>query len=227
MQAENHVQCFVPKTDSPEKIYELFRSLRYPTDKVLDPSYKRKIEEFEFAKEEKDKIKNIYTVFNYDGKLQIFFIEVKSLSVPFVRYITKRFSDKYLRFLLLLTSDYKEYTFVFPDFERMEEGKHKLKLTKLIFDREQPYTTDLLTITNIALTGDEDNWRDIWKRWKDAFSVEKVTDEFFEDYTDAFFELRRTFEKQKIPVKSAHELSQQFLNRLMFLYFISKKKWLK
>src|SRR4030065_2746198 len=226
MQIEHHVQSFVPKTDSPEKIYEMFLSLGYPKDKILDPSYKRKIEEFDFAKEEKEKIKDIYTVFNYDGKLQIFLIETKTLSVPFVRYLTKRLSDIYLRFLLILTADYREYSFVFPEFERIEEGKHKLKLTRLNFDREQPYHTDLLTITNIVLTGDEDNWRDIWKKWKDSVSVEKVTDRFFEDYKDAFFELRKTFEKQKIPVKSAHELSQQFLNRLMFLYFISKKKWL-
>ncbi|MFZ5906346.1 MAG: Eco57I restriction-modification methylase domain-containing protein [Nitrospirota bacterium] len=226
MQIENHVQSFIPKTDSPEKIYDLFLSLGYPKDKLLDPSYKRKIEEFEFAKEEREKIKDIYTVFNYDGKLQIFLIEVTSLTVPLVRYLTKRLSDRYLRFLLILTPDYKEYTFVFPEFERIEEGKHKLKITRLNFNRAQTYHTDLLTISNIALTGDEENWRDIWMRWKDAFSVEKVTDKFFEDYKNAFFELRHTFENQKIPIKSAHELSQQFLNRLMFLYFISKKKWL-
>lgn len=226
MDIANHIQNFVPKTDSPEKIYELFRSLKYPKDKLLDPSYKRKIDEFEFAKEEKEKIKDIFTVFNYDGKLQIFLIEVTSLSIPFIWYLTKRLSDRYLRFLLILTPDYKEYTFVFPEFERIEEGKHKLKITRLNFNREQPYHTDLLTITNITLTGDEENWRDIWIRWKDAFSVEKVTDRFFEDYKNAFFELRQTFEKQKIFVKESHELSQQFLNRLMFLYFISKKRWL-
>jgi len=86
--------------------------------------------------------------------------------------------------------------------------------------------TDLLTISNLALKGDEDSWRDIWLRWKDAFSVRRVTDEFFEDYKNAFFELRGTFQGQKIPVKQAHELAQKFLNRLMFLYFISKKRWL-
>src|SRR4030043_1137270 len=226
MQVENQVQSFVPKTDSPEKIYELFLSLGYPKDKLLDPSYKRKIEEFDFAKEEREKIKDIYTVFNYDGKLPIFLIEVTSLTVPFVRYLAKKLSDRYLRFLLLLTSDYKEYTFVFPEFERIEEGKHKLKITRLNFNREQPYHTDLMTISNIALTGDEENWRDIWMRWKDAFSVGKVTDKFFGDYRSPLFGWGKPFATQKIPVKSAHELSQQFLNRLMFLYFISKKRWL-
>lgn len=62
MQIEHHVQSFVPKTDSPEKIYELFLSLGYPKDKLLNPSYKRKREEFDFAKEEREKIKDIYTV---------------------------------------------------------------------------------------------------------------------------------------------------------------------
>lgn len=226
MAIANDVQNIIPKTDSPEKVYALFHSLGYQKDKLLDPSYKRKIDEFEFAKEERDKVKDIYTVFNYDGKLQIFLIEARSLSVPLVRYITKRFSDRYLRFLLILTTDYREYSIVFPEFERIEAGKHKLKLTRLNFDRTQPYHTDLLTISNIALTGDEENWRDIWKKWKDAFSIEKVTSRFFGDYKNAFFELRKTFEKQKIPVKQSHELSQQVLNRLMFLYFISKKRWL-
>lgn len=226
MDVKDFVQTFIPQMDSPEKVYELFMGLGYPEEKVFDPSYKRKISEFEFAKEEREKVKNIYTVFNDDGKLQIFLIETKSLTVPLVKYLTKRLSDRYLRFLLILTSDYHEYTFVFPEFERVAEGRHKLKITKLIFDRGNPYYTDLLTISNLALTGDEENWRDIWRRWKDAFSVRRVTDEFFEDYKNAFFELRETFQGQKIPVKQSHELSQQFLNRLMFLYFISKKRWL-
>lgn len=55
---------FIPVTDSPEKVYELFYGLRYPQDKILDSTYKIKTEEFDFAKEEKEKVKNIYTVFS-------------------------------------------------------------------------------------------------------------------------------------------------------------------
>ena len=101
MDIANYIQNFIPKTDSPDKIYELFRSLGYNKDKLLDPTYKRKIDDFEFAKDEREKVKEIYTVFNYDGKLQIFLIEVKSLSVPFVKYLTKRLSDRYLKFLII------------------------------------------------------------------------------------------------------------------------------
>jgi hypothetical protein len=223
---KEYVQQFVPNMDSPEKVYELFHGLGYPADKILDPTYKRKIEEFEFAQEEREKIKTIYTVFNYDSKLQVFLVEAAHLPTSFVKYLIKRLSDRYLRFLLILTVDYGEYTFVLPEFEQIEEGKHRLKLTKLIFDRKNTYHTDLLTISNIALTGQEKNWKDIWLIWEKAFSVKMVTGEFFDDYKKAFFELRETFESQKISVKNAHEIAQQFLSRLMFLYFLSKKRWL-
>ncbi len=225
-QIQTFVQQFIPQLDNASKVYQLFERLAYPKDKLLDPSYKRDIKEFELAKEEKAKIKGIHTVFSLDGKLSVFFLETTSLNNPFIRYIAKVFSERYQRLLLIFTSDYKNYAFVFPEYERITAGEHKLKVTRLVFDRNNPYHTDLLTISNLALTGDEENWRDIWKKWKEAFRVEKVTDSFFEDYKKAFFKLRDTFEKQKIPVQSAHELSQQFLNRLMFLYFISKKRWL-
>ncbi len=227
MDTKNFVQEFLPGIKSTEDVYRLFRGLGYPEDKVLDPTYKRKIGEFELAKEEREKVENIYTVFNYDGKIQIFLIETKTLSSHLVRYITKRFSDRYLRFLLILTCDYKEYTFVFPGFERIEAGRHKPKMTRLVFDTEYLYHTDFLTLSNLALTGKEENWRGIWLRWRDAFSVRKVTSKFFDGYKNAFFDLRDTFEEaQGIKIKEAHELAQQFLNRLMFLYFIAKKKWL-
>ena len=136
MNTKESVQEFIPGMDSPEKVYALFRVLGYSDGKLLDPTYKRKIEEFDFAKEEREKVKNVFTVFNYDSKLQIFLIDTKTISTPLVRYLAKRLSDRYLNFLLILTADYKTYTFIFPEFERIEEGRHKLKLTRLILDRE-------------------------------------------------------------------------------------------
>lgn len=131
------------------------------TVSCLTPTYKRKIEESNFAREEREKVKHVFTVFNYDGKLQVFLIETKILSYPLIRYLAKHLSDRYSNFLLILTADYKGYTFIFPEFERIEEGRHKLKLTRLILDRENAYHTNLLTISNLALTGKKENWRDI------------------------------------------------------------------
>ena len=94
MDIKEYIAKFIPETDSPERVYELFHGLKYPKDKVLDSTYKRKIQEFDFAKEERGKVKDIYPVFNYEGKLQIFLIETKTLSLPLVRYLTKRWASR-------------------------------------------------------------------------------------------------------------------------------------
>ncbi len=194
---------FITSIDSPNKIYELFKELNYPKDKILDIS-KRDIKDFDFAKDEREKVKNIYPVFSYAKDLNIFFIEVKSLSNQFIRYITRVFDDRYNRFLLILTIDFKNLVFVFPEREKVEAGKHKLKITKLSLKRDELYYTDIETIFNIALSGKEITYRDIWFKWKEAFNVEKVTTRFFNDYKEAFFAIRKSLNRQKIERQKAH-----------------------
>lgn len=46
---------------NPQRIYELFKKLNYPKKAIFDPSYIKKLSDFELAKEEKDKIKKIDT----------------------------------------------------------------------------------------------------------------------------------------------------------------------
>ncbi len=216
---------FIPKIASADGIYRLFQLLKYPRDKLFDSSYKRDIDEFEFKKEERDKIKAIYTVFSYDKDLPVFLMETSTTSHPFLKYVTKVLADRYLRFLLIVTSDYKSITFILPDYERIETGKHKLRISKLVVDKHDLYYTDLETLVDIAFEG-EASWRDLWKKWRQAFDVEKVTERFFLDYQDTFFNVRSTVAKQKIATRNAHEFTLQLLNRIMFIYFVSKKRWL-
>lgn len=217
---------FISSLDSPNKVYDLFRELNYPKDKIPEIS-KRDVKNFDFAKDELEKVKNIYTVFSYDRDLNVFFIEVKSISNQFIRYITRVFNDRYNRFLLILTIDFKYIVFVFPEREKAEAGKHKLKITKLTLKRDELYYTDIETILNIALSGKESTYRDIDTKWKEAFNVGRVTDRFFKDYKEVFLEIRKRLNRQKIERQSAHEFTIQFLNRIMFIYFISKKRWLR
>jgi hypothetical protein len=90
--------------------------------------------------------------------------------------------------------------------------------------------TDLQTV--IALLyhhhDNEGNIEMLWKQWETVFSVDRITKLFFEDYKNVFFSLKESIiTKQNIGVKDAHEFTLQFLNRLIFLYFVSKKRgWL-
>ncbi|HNT26690.1 MAG TPA: hypothetical protein PKH10_00800 [bacterium] len=61
---------------------------------------------------------------------------------------------------------------------------------------------------------------------KEAFSVQKVTDEFFDNYLDIFNDLQGRLFKVSKDKSWAHDYALQVLNRLMFLYFIQKKRWL-
>lgn len=78
-----------------------------------------------------------------------------------------------------------------------------------------------------ALLNEEDRGKILVSSIQDAFNIEKITENFFEDYKKIFFKIREIVQGQKLSNKHAHEFTQQLLNRVMFLYFISKKRWLR
>ncbi len=67
---------------------------------------------------------------------------------------------------------------------------------------------------------------EIQQRHDEAFSVEAVTEAFFKDYRQVFFRLQEDLHRQAHNPVWAHDCALQFLNRLMFLYFIQRKRWL-
>jgi len=74
---------------------------------------------------------------------------------------------------------------------------------------------------------------DLRHRLDAAFDVEAVTQKFFQAYKQIFDELqRRLYKTSRDKYKTsrdkawAHDYALQFLNRLMFLYFIQRKRWL-
>lgn len=221
----NKIKSHIEGITNAQGIYDLFKLLNYPRKSIFDPSYIRKLSDFELAKDEKNKVKKIFTIMSFD-KLNVFFVESSSLNRPFVRYMTRVFSDMYMQFLLIMTVDYSEFQFILPDYEKKEGGKHKLKTTVLHIKKDELFYTDIEVTSNLYLIDDKLSWRDAWKIWKDAFNVEKVTDKFFEDYKSIFLIIRKELKKQKMDVKVAHEFTLQFLNRIMFVYFVAKKNWL-
>ncbi|MGP6219868.1 Eco57I restriction-modification methylase domain-containing protein [Caldiplasma sukawensis] len=222
----------VIKIESSKDVYDLFKILGYPETIVLGKSSKRKKTGFDFRKEDEEKIKEIFSILSFDKNLSVFLLETKTLHPSFVRSVTNTFDKQYLQYLLIFTVDYSEISFVFPDKEKLEVGKYKLKLTKLNIDKKDlenknNYYSVIQTLANMAYE-ENASWKDIWKKWKKSFSVERVTKEFFIRYKEIFFKLRENLNRQqKIPSKESHEFTLQFLNRIMFIYFISKKRWLE
>ena len=66
----------------------------------------------------------------------------------------------------------------------------------------------------------------IQARHDEAFSVEAVTEQFFDHYKAVFQSLQEDLTSQTNDQRWAHDYALQFLNRCMFLYFIQRKGWL-
>ena len=209
--------------DSPEKVYQLFMGLGY---KVLDPSF-RGVEAWGLGTKERKSIKEIYTISNYKKRFQIFLVELKNHSSSIIRKLPLYFEKEIQYPFLVITPDYKNYTFLLVKKIREGTGIWNRQIIRLNLDRENSYYTDRLILSEIAINDKIQDPASIYNLIIESFRVEKVSKLFFEDYKKVFFAIRDLLKEQGIGIKDAHEFSQQLLNRIMFIYFIDKKRWLK
>ena len=217
---------FIPSITKADDIATLFSLLGYPAENIHAKPLQRKKESFDFRKEDDEKISNIYSPISFGEDIPVFLLETTSLAPSFIRSTTNTLDHQYLRFMAIFTTDYSEIVFVYPKKVRDEKGTRKLKITKLILKKEDLHYTEIQTLARLFYPQNA-NWRAVWRQWGEAFNVEAVTKQFFEDYKRIFFRLRESILNQGFYPKESHEFALQFLNRVMFIYFIAKKGWLK
>ena len=123
------------------------------------------------------------------------------------------------------TKDYRQFTFAHF------RGQNPQRATLAMFGWQQG-DTHIRTLCQFNLPAlhypanpaDGENWL---KQWRAAFDVEAVTDKFFAEYRDVFTAVESALEKQITRDEARRLFTQRLFNRLMFLYFIQKKGWLK
>lgn len=69
-----------------------------------------------------------------------------------------------------------------------------------------------------------DEWT---KKWSAAFDVLAVTDKFFKEFRDVFEETKDDLQKVIKSATDRHSFTQRLFNRLLFLCFLQKKRWLR
>lgn len=223
MKIKQFIENHIPQMDTPEKVYELFNKLGYNT---LDLSYRGK-EAWGLREKDKETVDKIYAIANYEKRFQILLVELKSLSTQIIKSLTFDLEREIQYPLIIFTSDYRNYTIALVEKIRKDAGEWRRKIIKLNFNRTNAYYTDRMVISNTTIDTDDVDPKTIYSTLHAAFSVEKVSKIFFEDYKTSFFAIRDFLLKQNINIKQAHEFAQQLLNRIMFIYFIDKKMWLK
>ena len=128
------------------------------------------------------------------------------------------------------------FSFVKLEYQRIKNEEGKVRIEKALtpvkrysylVGRNEPNHTCESRFIELILNEQENPSLD---EIECAFSVDNVTKEFFEQYAgnsdSIFFKVRNTITDQKISKKEAHEFTLQLLNRIMFTYFVAKKKWL-
>lgn len=135
--------------------------------------------------------------------------------------------------LFILTSeDFNKFDFAYF------RGTETVRATLAIFGwrRGETHLRTLCehNLPKLKLPADTSNSEEWLKQWREAFDVEKVTKDFFEDYKSVFFKAE-TFLKVSIPDQQTNSketqekrrlFAQRLFNRLMFIYFLQKKGWL-
>ncbi len=187
--------------------------------------------QLEIPSKPSDVIRCIYLLSDYEKIFQIYLFETTSLTRMTIRSVLEPFYRHHPAgdYLFIFTKDYSQLAFVSPQ-RILRPGKTMpaLQLRILPVEPENLYHTDLEVLTSIALTPADQKPEAIRAKHDEAFSVERVTDEFFKTYKRILDQLKGTLAAQrKGSDDQVHTFTQQLLNRLMFLYFLQKKGWLK
>jgi hypothetical protein len=209
---------------TPVDVANLFKRMGYkfnfsPLDKT----------QFEFPQRASDLIEEFYIVSDYTS-FQIYFAKTKSMRRTDFRTIIEPFYRRYpqVNTLFIFTTDFSELAFVSP--VRIPfDTRVKILLRTLYLDPSSPYHTDLEVIEMLRISPDEQLPDIIWQKHKEAFNVERVTKEFFEAYKNALTFIRDEVlvPQRKADYSKCHSFAQQLLSRIMFLYYLQKKGWLK
>ncbi|MCL0049258.1 Eco57I restriction-modification methylase domain-containing protein [Dehalococcoidia bacterium] len=175
----------------------------------------------ELAKTAKDG--NLRTVARHEDFV-VTHCRLPELRVGTEREIVTRLVRQYDRGLFAF-SNFEESHWHLVNVKRNSRQHNRLILRRIAIGPEEQLRTAIERISLLKVK--EASWPglEVELKHEEAFDVEKVTDQFYWDYKDIFNHISNRLEQQ-VNHRTARAFAQQFLNRMMFLYFLQKKGWL-
>ncbi|MCD6519022.1 MAG: hypothetical protein J7M05_03755, partial [Anaerolineae bacterium] len=209
-----------------------FAALGYPTE---EPIPSRELEDLpQRARESLVSLHQLAQIKTEGDLFRIFHAELAHERAR--RSDIRRFLEAFYRhypqgnnlFVFTLRGRFDELTFVSPERlpGRRDKDKMRLWLRILQVQREHPYRTDLEVLESIRRESDDPS--QIWEQHRRAFSIQRVSERFYQDYRTVFQHIRELLahtHPDHDPIW-ARDYAHQLLNRIMFLYFIARKGWL-
>ena len=134
--------------------------------------------------------------------------------------------------------DYWRFSFIKMEYRWGEGGKIRRELTParrysfLVGETEKSHTAQSRLLPLLR----EDNVNPTVKHLENAFSIEKVTEEFFNEYRGLFHNLKESLDKisakdRKVSLEfdekhiKHSDFAKKLLGQIVFLYFLQKKGW--
>jgi len=152
--------------------------------------------------------------------------------------VNRLLRDHPLALFVFSDAQQRNWHFVNVKYDSQEDPKDPKKrrlFRRISIGPDERYRTASQRIAMVDVDDDADWVRrlgraaeplDVQTQHDKAFDVEAVTQEFYKDYEAAFRALEKDLHAQTRDAVWAHEYALQFLNRVMFLYFVQRKRWL-
>ncbi len=206
----------------PRGLLALWGKLGYQVEPELTPLPKEAIG---FSPADLANLRALYLLADQEGELQVILFEVEESGLPRLRSLARNVLDRGGHYLFVATTDGRRLTFVHP---RREGGK--VRIRKLVVDTLNPTRHDLDVLEGLAVAGRDPEA--LYRAQGEAFDVERVTTRFYREYAALFRRVEEAIGANNRGVAAFHDpaerhaFTQRLLGRLMFLYFIQKKRWL-
>ena len=160
----------------------------------------------------------VYRLF-HNGLMEIVVFEVKDSEFSRGRcvYLARSWKrNNLISPIIILTNSKDSYISILPGTGFNSEAK-------VLYLSDQLYHTDKLVLESLKHDMDKVVLLKLYN--EEFFPYQKVRDEFFTGYSKMFQELQESLAVHL--GLQTRSFSQKFLGRLMFLYFLQKKSWLK
>ena len=189
---------------------------------------------FNFPEEIKNQILNCEVLAERE-EIKILFFEIKNISNPEkeLKLIEKKIINnpevkKIIENSIFIFS-FREGEYL--DFLRAEKIGQRIKIKRFSISPENrdKLRTASEQLEKLKLDPSKITFSYVKNQLEEAFSVEAVSEKFYQEYIDLFHKIKNVLSKQKVSVdqkereRKLRDFIHQILDRIMFLYFVQKR----
>ncbi|MCG2715188.1 MAG: Eco57I restriction-modification methylase domain-containing protein [Candidatus Marinimicrobia bacterium] len=223
----HHLSSFVVEKE--KSLYDLFHTLGY--EPQYDDFTYKKSNWTESQRELIDKI----TLVSTSGEFYVFWVRMKRVNLirtaerTIIHKLTSEFPYNMIIFSNLSDTEWDFVNVKLAVDKVSDENKEPKKrqiFRRIRISESERLRTATERISKIKVPEESISELELQKNHDEAFDVERVTEAFFDQFRVVFERFKSHLVDLTGDSKWAHDYTLRFMNRLIYIYFIQKKRWL-